>query len=67
MRGVVAVDGDDEGNRETRRSVVACLAPDRHSCSHVLPVPLAVVAPLLSIFRRQLANLLRSSKFQHDI
>lgn len=62
MRGVVAVDGDDEGNRETRRSVVACLAPDRHSssCSHVLPV----VAPLLSTFRRQ-SNLLRSSKFQH--
>lgn len=60
MRGVVAVDGDDEGNRETRRSVVACLAPDRHSssCSHVL------VAPLLSTFRRQ-SNLLRSSKFQH--
>lgn len=57
---MVAVDGDDEGNRETRRSVVACLAPDRHSssCSHVL------VAPLLSTFRRQ-SNLLRSSKFQH--
>lgn len=46
--------------RETRRSVVAYLAPDRHSCSHVL------VAPLLSIFRRQ-SNLLRSAKIQHAI
>lgn len=59
---MVAVDGDDEGNRETRRSVVACLAPDRHSssCSHVLVAPLFK----LSTFRRQ-SNLLRSSKFQH--
>lgn len=47
--------------RETRRNVVACLAPDRHSCSHVLVAPLFK----LYIFRRQ-SNLLRS-KFQHDI